>query len=332
MTDDQPNGPTEPTTDPTDTDAQDTEAQDLQLLLEQIAASAGDPPEHGLAGVAARRRRRKRHRRGAVATAMTLAVVIGLATPVVLSDGEHDVTAADSASAEPRRAQMPDTVQLTCARSGIDVPVASIRPQSDGLHIEVFNDLPGTTQVWVQAHDEDDDEAMVWDSGPISVGHGRLELVQPVPPGVLTLGCRIGGVEQQRQVELIDVNGTYDAPALACDDDDQTTLTDVVVPNNSSGEPARSYVVATRAALRDLTNWDDADVAVTEPQGYPDQRFGMWSFQPMTQVVRDDETVALVSLTGDAADAPAAPPWTLAPRVDICRSFLNDAGLAAAGA
>jgi hypothetical protein len=327
MTDEEQNGTAQPTNDRND-DPTDTDAQDLQLLLEQIAASAGDPPEHGLDGVAARRRRRKRHRRGAVATAMTLAVVVALATPVVFGDDGHDVTAADSVSAEPQRAEMPDTAQLTCARTGIDVPVASIRPQTDGLHIDVFNRLPASTQVWVQAEDEDGGD-MVWDSGPITVEPGYLDLVQPVPPGVLTVGCRINGVEQKRQVELVDVHGIYETPGLACDEDDRTALADVEVPAAPSAELAHSFVVATRTALRPLTHWDDDDVEVSAPQGYPDQRFGSWSYQPMTQVVKDDQTVALVYLTGDTVAAPAASPWTRASEVDVCKDFLNEAGLAA---
>jgi hypothetical protein len=334
-----PDSREEPIADPFHRDAQDstedvdTEVLDLQLLVAQIAASAGDPPEHGLAGVAARRRRRKRHRRGAVATAMTLAVVAAVVAPFALRDDEHDVTAADSASEGAERAQMPDTVQLTCAASGIDVPVGSIRPQSDGLHLEVFNDLPGPTRVWVRATAEDDPEQPVWDSGPIHVERGRHELVQPVPPGVLTVGCRIGEVEQQRQVELVDVDRYYKPPELSCDEDERAVLSDVAVPDNASGEPARSYVVATRAALRPLTLWDETEVSVNEPRGYPDQRFGGWSYQPMTAVVDgDDDTVALVSLSGDDEEAPAAAPWTRVPRADVCTSFLNDAGVTAAGA
>ena len=153
-------GPEERRGDPADRHATRTrpiEVVDLQLLLEQIAASAGDPPEHGLAGVAARRRRRKRHRRGAVATAMTLAVVATVAAPFVVLDDHDDVTAGNAASeGGALRAELPDAVQLTCARTGIDVPVASIRPQRDGLHVEVVNELPGSTQVWVLAYDEDD--------------------------------------------------------------------------------------------------------------------------------------------------------------------------------
>lgn len=270
---------------------------------------------------------------------MTLAVVATLATPFLLRDDDHDVTAADSATGgEPRRAQLPDAVQLTCTRAGIDVPVASIRPQSDGLHIEVFNGLPASTQVWVRAVDEDHPEELVWDSGPLHVERGRHELVQPVPPGVLTVGCRIAGVEQQRQVGLVDVDGLYEAPELSCDGDgddegdEAATLPGIEVPSNASGQRARSYVVATRAALQPLTAWDEAEVDVSEPRGYPDQRFGTWSHQPMTEVVLDGDVVALVHLAGDDEEAPASAPWTRAPEVEVCRSFLNDVGLALADA
>jgi hypothetical protein len=316
------------------TDEVDVEVVDLQLLLEQIAASAGDPPEHGLAGVAARRRRRKRHRRGAVATAMTLAVVAVLVAPFVVHDDRDDVTASDAANlGETRHSELPDVMQLTCAPTGIDVPIASIRPQADGLHIEVVNELPGRTQVWVRAFDEDDAAEQVWDSGLLSYERGRHQLIQPVPPGRVTVACLIGGTERRRQIELVDVDHDYETPELDCDEDERTTLTDVVVPTNEAGEPIRSYVGATRAGLLALTQWDDADVSVTQPRGYTDQHFGSWSHQPMTEVRKDGDTVALVYLAGENQQAPASAPWTQAPQVDVCQSFLNGEGaLRAAGA
>jgi hypothetical protein len=50
----------------------------------------------------------------------------------------------------------------------------------------------------------------------------------------------------------------------------------------------------------------------------------------MAEVTEHGEVVALVALGGDSAEAPAAAPWTRAPRVDVCKDFLNDAGLALA--
>ena len=86
-------------------------------------------------------------------------------------------------------------------------------------------------------------------------------------------------------------------------------------------------MAATEVALQALTQWDGAEVTVTQPRGYPEQRFGSWSFHPMTEVDKDGEAVALVYLAGDDEQAPASAPWTQAPQVDVCRSFLNDEGL-----
>jgi hypothetical protein len=292
-----------------------TGSHELVIVLQQIAASAGDPPEHGLVGVAARRRRRKRHRRGAVATAVTLAVAVALAAPVIIGDDVHDVTASDAVRSAPRRAQLPNVVNMACAPGGIDVPVATIKPQADGLHLQVANLLGGPTEVWVESEG-------TWDSGEIQVPPGTTDVTQAVPPGVLTVGCRIGDDEQQRQVDLVDVDGIYQEPELDCDEDDQQTLEDLpVLPVD---EPARSFVVATRAALRDQAQWG-SDIEVTEPHGYPNQRFYAGMDQPTTEVVRDDdETVALVYLVGQDPDAPAKAPWTTATRVEICTDFLVD--------
>jgi hypothetical protein len=208
-------------------------------------------------------------------------------------------------------------VNVACTPDGIDVPVATIRPQVDGLHLQVVNLLNRSTMVWVESDD-------AWGSGDIRVPSGTTELIQPVPPGVLTVGCSIGGEEQRRQVDLIDVDGIYQEPALDCDEDDQVTLSDL--PVLPADEPARSLVLATQAALDPVAHWD-ADVEVTEPRGYPEpERFYAGSdLQPTTEVVAaDDETVALVYLAGADDEAPGTAPWTVATRVDVCRDFLLD--------
>jgi hypothetical protein len=286
---------------------------DLRPLLEEIAATAGDPPEHGLKRVALLRRRRKRHRRGAVAAAMALAVSTIAAAPWLAGfwDRDHDVTAADET--EDRRtppAELPDVLQMRCSSQGIEVPVASIRPQPDGMHIEIQNDLRTSTEVWVTSDE--------WDSGPISVDRGETNLRQPVPPGVLTVGCRIGGEEQQRRVDLVDAEGLYTAPELSCPDDDRAELTDLPV-----AEPTRSYVSAVGQALEDFL--DDGDD--TRPlDGYPNQRFGDPTADPTVRVVRDGENVAFVHLTSEASEEDGSGElgvWSGARLVSACVEFLD---------
>ena len=72
-----------------------TDDKDLRSELERLASSVGDPPEHGLERVAARRHRRLRRRRGAVATAAVLAVLtVGLVALAERRDRHDTVTAS----------------------------------------------------------------------------------------------------------------------------------------------------------------------------------------------------------------------------------------------
>jgi hypothetical protein len=270
----------------TDTD------KDVRALLAKIAARAGDPPEHGLEDVAALRRRRARHRRGAVATAVVLAVAGVAAAPWVmgLGDDSDDVTSVADAGSTPRPAELPDVVELRCAPGGIDVPVATIRPQSDGLHLAVDNQLRGVTEVWVTSDG--------WDSGPIPVEPGRTDLHQPVPPGMLTVGCRIGDRDEQRQVDLVDVERVYEAPELACPAGERRRLSDLPVD-----PPNWSLATATRQALADYIHEDDD---VRAPGGYPDESLGTYhTTDPTVRVVRDGETVAFVHVAAGGAEADA---------------------------
>src|SRR5262245_21532888 len=124
---------------------------DLRSQLERIAAAVGDPPEHGLERVAARRHRRLRRRRGAVATAAVLAVLAaGTALIQRAGNGPEVVTASESATPAGAPAEVPDRVDVRCRPTGIDVPVASVRPQRDGLHIRVINELGKPTSLQVE--------------------------------------------------------------------------------------------------------------------------------------------------------------------------------------
>src|SRR5690606_35601384 len=120
--------------------------------------------------------------------------------------------------------------------TGIVVPVASVRPQRDGLHIRVHNSLAAPTTLEVEGDG--------WSSGAIPVAPGVEELRQPVPPGEVTLGCDIGGTVQRRQVNLVDAGGYYEKPELTCPEAETATLRDLAV------EPAQGNVItAARGAL-----------------------------------------------------------------------------------
>jgi hypothetical protein len=293
--------------------------KDLRSRLERIAASAGDPPDHGLERVAACRHRRLRRRRGAVAPAAALAVLVAGAPLIAggLADDRDTVTASDAASPTGAPVELPRSIVVRCEPTGIVVPVASVRPQRDGLHIRVHNSLPSPTTLEVEGDG--------WSSGAIPVAPGVEEVRQPVPPGEVTLGCDIGGTLQRRQVNLVDAGSYYEKPELACPGEETATLRDLAV------EPAQGNVItAAREALHPHLVEGADDDAIGALRGYPAQRLSDPTADPVVQVVRDGDVIAFAHLRG--GDGEAAPPWTTVSEAEVCRSVLDPASAAQAPA
>jgi hypothetical protein len=284
---------------------------DLRSRLERIASSAGDPPEHGLERVAARRHRRLRRRRGAVAAAAVLAV-LAVGVPLIeqgLDDDRESVTASDVAQPSRTPPEVPDEVVVRCEPAGIVVPVASVRPQSDGLNIRVVNTLPGATRLQVRSRE--------WFSGDIPVPVGEQRVKQPVPPGEVRIGCEIGGVMERRGIELVDPAGYYIEPSLDCDE------ADVVAIEKRPVDPAeRSMIRAARVALIPSLVEPSNDYALEAPRGYPTQRVDAATDDPMVQVSRDGEVVAFAHVRGEEGRAEG--PWTTV-RADACAHVVAEA-------
>ncbi len=282
---------------------------DLRSELERIASSVGDPPEHGLDRVAARRHRRLRRRRGAVATAAVLAV-LAVGVPLIsqgIDDDRESVTASETATPGGPPAEVPRLVEVRCEPTGIVVPVASVRPQRDGLHIRVYNSLPEPTTIEVEGDD--------WSSGDIEVPPGVKEVRQPVPPGELTIGCDIAGAVERRSVDLVDPAGLYRVPKLACDEADVATLEDLPVD-----PPSNNIIAAARAGLSSHLVDGTTDDAIDALRGYPAQRLGDATDDPVVHVARDGDVIAFAHVRG--AEGVGHAPWTSIEWAEVCRSVL----------
>jgi hypothetical protein len=283
---------------------------DLRARLERLASTAGDPPERGLDRVAARRHRRLRRRRGAVVTAAALAVLLG-GVSLVMDGGPDDDQVAVSPAGRPRgaAAQLPDTVEVHCTPTGIVIPVASVRPQRDGMHVRVFNELATSTEVSVVKEDE-------W-AGRHEFKPGVMTILQPVAPGSLRIGCVIDGVERSLTVDLVDVHGYYREPELDCPSEDR----ELELKDLGAAPPNRSMSTTTLNALRSWGFPVDG-VEVGAVQGYPSQRLGDPTDDPKVQVDRRGDTVAFVHL--ERTDTGSDAPWK-AVTIDGCESFLSEA-------
>jgi hypothetical protein len=286
-----------------------TDDKDLRSELERLASSVGDPPEHGLERVAARRHRRLRRRRGAVATAAVLAVLtVGVVALAERRDRHDTVTASETARPEGAPAELPDEVEVLCDPTGIVVPVASVRPERDGLHIRVLNSLGAPTVLQVEGDG--------WRSGDINLPAGPSEVRQPVPPGELTIGCVIAGELQRRRVDLVDARGYYRVPELSCDQADVVTLRDLPV----DPPQATNIIVAARAALNPhLAGGTDSD-GIGALRGYQSQQLSDATTDPVVQVTRAGKVIAVAHVRGPEGATSA--PWTTVTEADVCRSVL----------
>jgi hypothetical protein len=286
-----------------------TDDKDLRSELERLASSVGDPPEHGLERVAARRHRRLRRRRGAVATAAVLAVLtVGVVALAERRDRHDTVTASEAARPEGAPAELPREVQVLCDPTGIVVPVASVRPERDGLHIRVVNSLGAPTVLEVDGDG--------WRSSDIEVPPGPSEVRQPVPPGELTIGCEIAGEMQRRRVDLVDAGGFYRVPELSCDQADAVTLHDLPV-----GVPEVTNIsVAARVALHPYLTGGNEDDEIGALRGYQSQRLSDATDDPVVQVTRAGRVIAFAHVRG--ADGATSAPWTTVSEAHVCGSML----------
>jgi hypothetical protein len=197
---------------------------------------------------------------------------------------------------------------VLCDPTGIVVPVASVRPERDGLHIRVANSLGAPTVLEV--------DGAGWRSSDIEAPPGISEVRQPVPPGELTIGCEIAGEMQRRRVDLVDAGGFYRVPELSCDQADVVTLGDLPV-----GVPEESNIIdAARAALHPLLTGGADDDGIGPLRGYQSQRLGDATDDPVVQVTRAGKVIAFVHLRG--AEGATSAPWTTVSEADVCGSAL----------
>jgi hypothetical protein len=202
-------------------------------------------------------------------------------------------------------AEEPRLVEVRCEPTGIVVPVASVQAQRDGLHLRVINSLGVPTHVTV-----DGDH---WHSGDVPVEGPTKEFVQPVPPGQLEIGCEINGSYQARRVDLVDPQGYYREPELACDASELQPLHDLPV------EPSAGRIVdAVRLGLGDRMLEGDAVLAV---RGYIDQGMSDPTKDPQATVWRDGQYVAFVHVRG--ADDSGIAPYTSISLVQACPGALE---------
>lgn len=263
----------------------------LREGLEQ--APAPEPvPLHRVA----RRARTLRLRRRAVATAVALAVLAGLAVPLgtllrIGPAGRVSGIPGASPQGPTVAAPPPSVLEVACDGTATTVATARVRLLPDGVHLRVDNRSGEPLSVSVRAG------GRTLFGVRVPPGVSQPEPSQgggwPVPPGVASVGCFPGGRDQGETsayatFEVVDPDGLWVPWDLECRGTAVTAAIDQAEPRGVPGEPVD---VAREALAPYVGELGPADAL--ERAGLPAQ------VPVVVRLTRGGRTVATVELWPD---------------------------------
>jgi hypothetical protein len=112
----------------------------------------------------------------------------------------REVSNSDSPAEQPEGAGLPNAARIVCDANGTRVEPATVKPQRDGIRLQVVNEVKGPLRVNVghQVHGAQQG---------LGAPRGTSKDVLDVPPGSIWLGCRgplANPVAQPAKLEVVD--------------------------------------------------------------------------------------------------------------------------------
>jgi hypothetical protein len=191
---------------------------------------------------------------------------------------------------------LPDAVQIICDATGTTVLTPVVRPQRDGVHLEIQN-TTGEDLSFIVGGDGD------------SAPTGSSELIWSLPPGTAKIGCVAlsapGDTPPDGEVSVQDSDGIWTDPRVGGVGCVSVTVGSMDYAQGAAGEQGDPVDIA-RVRLRDRLKEGD----VVQAAGYPDEP------ERHVIVVRDGSTVADLKYVRDEAGIG----W-LVDTESICPSF-----------
>jgi hypothetical protein len=231
---------------------------------------------------------------------MRLSLAIGAVTVALVGCGEAPEQAQEPAGTAGRteEAALPDVAQVVCGPGRPEVTTPAVRPQADGLHVEVVNNIGKDLAVSI----------LPW--GGTGAPRGTSTVVVNLPPGEVSVSCYDpyaddAGKAPLSSFDLVDADGVWISTHIECATGMGFSGTSDYVPG-ARGEP--NPQAAAQAALGPYSEPGD----VVEPAGYPKAE------SPEYRLVRDGEVLAVAELTDDGAGG-----W-LEGQVNGCSSLQSD--------
>jgi hypothetical protein len=193
--------------------------------------------------------------------------------------------AAEPAPTTPAEAgSLPDVAQIECEVNGAKVLTTRVRPQPDGLHLNVENDT-GTELAFTVEESETGGQGA-------SAPTGSVDYVWPIPPGKVFVKCTSDEADpsevQGAELEVVDEGGLWVSTSLAesCARASMSTADYAVGAEGEKGDP-----VDIARKLFEKQGLEPGDVV--EPAGYPE------GDETIVRVTRSGEVIATMSFLPD---------------------------------
>jgi hypothetical protein len=209
-------------------------------------------------------------------------LVLALATTLGLTAcgaGEEGRPAGSTERAE-HGVALPDVGRVVCEPNGTRLETQSVKPQPDGVHLEIVNATGKDHSISVL----DPQGGGMGESAPV----GTSRLVVDLGPGTLEVTCAdpLADVEQGSMLEVVDEDGLWISMILDCTVGFSGT-SDYTPDARGDADP----LTAARKGLKGYMQPGD----VVEPAGYPAAE------TPLYRLVRVSKVLATVDLQDDGA-------------------------------
>jgi hypothetical protein len=210
-------------------------------------------------------------------TVLALALALGLSACGAAEEGSP--VAATTGESEP--AATPDVARVVCDEDGTRLETPSVKPQGDGIHVEVVNNTSGERSFSVTS--VDGGAGMGLGAPP-----GTSTQIVDLGPGPLTVSCTDPAVEVEggEALEVVDEDGIWVSTTLGCPEQFSQVLDYMAGAKGETSDP----IEAARKAVEGYgLEADD----VFERAGYPDAETAR------VRLVRNGENLAVIDLMDD---------------------------------
>ena len=164
---------------------------------------------------------------------LTLAAALGLTG---CGAGDETSPAGSTGDSEPEAA-LPDVARVVCEPDGTRLDTQSVRPQRDGVHLDVVNETGEDRSISVL----DPQGGGLGEGAPA----GTSTMVVALGPGTLEVTCSdpLAAVEQGSPLEVVDEDGLWISTNLDCTEGFSGT-SDYTPDARGDADPLTSYWMA----------------------------------------------------------------------------------------